>query len=351
MYSIKNGRRRKKTIFTVLFVLFVCAIVGTAWYVQKTYKENLKPVSTEQRIIVATIEPGSSVHDVAVLLEQKGLIRKSWAFEWYVRSKNVREDLQAGSFAFSPSMSVQEIVAVITDGKVATDLFTILPAKRIDQLQDSFNESFTKSGFSKEQIAAALQADNYSNHPALTDKPKNASLEGYLYPESFQKTANTSPAIIVKASLDEMAEALSPEVRAGIIKQGLTIHQGVTLASIIENEVSRESGDRTKVAQVFLKRLKMGMKLQSDPTAFYGAEIAGQPKSLAYDSPYNTYQIAALPPGPISNVSSTSLQAVAEPANTDFLYFVAGDDGTTHFSKTLSEHEALTKQYCTQLCQ
>lgn len=332
-------------------VVFVLATVFSAWYIRNSYQSNLLPVSSNTAQVIVTIEPGSSVHDVAVLLEQKSLIRKSWALEWYIRSKNIREDLQAGSYAFSQSMSVQEIVSIITEGKVATDLLTILPAKRLDQLQQSFNEAFSNFGFSAEQVAAALQADAYVAHPALTDKPKSASLEGYLYPESFQRTATTSPSTIVTAALNEMAEALSPEVRAGIVKQGLTIHEGVTLASIIENEVSRESGDRPKVAQVFLKRLKMGMKLQSDPTAFYGAEVAGQPKSLTYDSPYNTYLIDALPPGPISNVSTTSLQAVAEPASTDFLYFVAGDDGTTHFSKTLAEHEALTRQYCTQLCQ
>lgn len=118
----------------------------------------------------------------------------------------------------------------------------------------------------------------------------------------------------------------------------------------MEREVPA-GGERAQVAQVFLKRLNMGMKLESDATASYGAILAGQEPSLTYNSPYNTYAHPGLPPGPISNVSETSLAAVAHPATTDWLYFVSGDDGVTYFSKTLAEHEALTAQHCKKLCQ
>src|SRR5690606_30784605 len=99
-----------------------------------------------------------------------------------------------------------------------------------------------------------------------------------------------------------------------------------------------------------LTRLKMGMALESDPTAAYGAILDGREPSLSYVSPYNTYEIEGLPAGPISNVTANSLKAVANPADTDWLYFVAGDDGKTYFSKTLDEHERLTEQHCTDLC-
>ena len=111
-----------------------------------------------------------------------------------------------------------------------------------------------------------------------------------------------------------------------------------------------KSADRPVVAQVFLKRYKEDMRLGSDVTAYYGARLAGKEPSLGYDSPYNTRLHSGLPPGPISNVSAGSLEAVAFPAQTDWLYFVAGDDGITHFSKTLQEHEALTAKYCKKLC-
>jgi UPF0755 protein len=117
------------------------------------------------------------------------------------------------------------------------------------------------------------------NHQALVDKPAGASLEGYLYPESFQKTSETTPKQIVMASLDEMQKRLTPTIRQGIAKQGLTLHQGITLASIIDSEVSNPE-DKPVVAQVFLKRMRSGMKLESDVTAFYGSILDGKSPSL-----------------------------------------------------------------------
>jgi UPF0755 protein len=146
-----------------------------------------------------------------------------------------------------------------------------------------------------------------------------------------------------------MAKYLTPSVRSAFAAQGLSAYQGIILASIVEKEVSKPS-DRAQVAQVFLSRLKQDMMLGSDVTAYYGAIVAGKEPSVTYDSAYNTRIHKGLPAGPISNVSENSLQAIASPAGTDWLYFVAGDDGNTYFSKTLEEHEALTQQHCHALC-
>ncbi len=350
MYSLKQKRNRKKVVVLAAVSIVLIALAVTGFVIRRTYLKNLSALSSEKKITIVTIPQGSSVAAVASQLEQKQIIRSASSFEWYVRSRNVRDKLQAGSYGFSPSQTVQEIVDVIISGKVATDLFTILPAQRIDQVQDAFVKEFTKSGYTSAQVQAVFDASLYASHPALTDKPKLASLEGYLYPESFQKTADTTPQTIIKASLDQMAIALTPEVRAGITRQGLTVHEGVILASIIEKEVSN-AADRQKAAQVFLKRIKQGMVLGSDVTAYYGAEVAGLARSVLTDTPYNTRIYKGLPPGPISNVSKASLQAVADPAKTDYLYFVAGDDGITYFSNTLAEHEALAAQHCKKLCQ
>jgi UPF0755 protein len=190
---------------------------------------------------------------------------------------------------------------------------------------------------------------NYPNHPALTDVPEGQGLEGYLYPESFQKTAETTPHEIIRQSLDQMALRLTPDLRQAFSKQGLTLHQAITLASIVEQEVSNDA-DRAQAAQVFLKRYKSDISLGSDPTAFYGALKEGEEPTVFHDSPYNTRIHKGIPPGPIGNVTESSLSAVAFPAQTDWLFFVSGDDGKTHFSKTQAEHEALTKKYCTKLC-
>jgi len=346
MYSVKNRKsRRRYFVAGFLLVMLLVLIVGGA-FVRDKYYNGIKPVAaSNMNVSIVTIASGSSVHDVALQLEQKGLIRSAWAFEWYVRAQSLRDKLQAGSYAFRPSMSVAQMVDIISTGKVATDLFTILPAQRLDEIQ----AAFVKAGFSVEATEKAFTPAQYADHPALTDKPKEASLEGYLYPESFEKIATTTPETIIRASLDEMAKALTPDVRAGFANQGLTVHQGVIIASIVEKEVS-STADRSKVAQVFLTRYKQGMPLGSDVTAFYGADIAGLDHSVNSDTPYNTRIHTGLPIGPIGNVSKSSLQAVAHPADTDYLYFVAGDDGLTYFSKTLEEHNANVAAHCQKLC-
>lgn len=343
----QTGRRRKlwPKIVAVVLVLGILIAAGSIYTVRRVYQQNLLPVNASQRTRVITIPTGASTKDIARLLKKEGLIRSEWAFERYVSTHEIAHELKAGTYELRPSQSVPEIVAILTDGKIAKNLVTILPAQRLDQIQ----RALISAGFSEESVKKALDPATYNDHPALVDKPPEASLEGYLYPESFEKTSETKAEDIVRQSLDEMQKRLTPQVRIAITKQGLTVFQGITLASIIEEEVSIPQ-DKAIVAQVFLKRLRMGMPLQSDPTAFYASAISGQPRSLSIDSPYNTYKYPGLPPGPISNVTESSLQAVINPATTDYLYFVSGDDGTTHFSRTVEEHEALTRKYCTKLC-
>lgn len=342
--SRSRQSRIKVYIVAGIAILIVLLVVGVG-FIRKTYLDNLKPVSSRQQAHVVTIAPGSTSSEIADNLYAKKAIRSDWAFEWYIRNHQLRDQLKAGTYVVYESQSVQEIVKTLVSGKEATDLVTILPGKRLGQIRDAL----IKADFKAEEVDAALEPAQYAEHPALTDKPADANLEGYLYPESFQKTAQTTPQEVIKQSLDQMQLRLTPEIRQAYSKQGLTVHQAVILASIVEQEVSN-APDRAQVAQVFLKRYKDNMSLGSDPTAFYGAIMDGQPASVLYDSPYNTRMHAGLPPGPIGNASESSLKAVAFPAQTDWVYFVAGDDGKTHFSKTLQEHEDLTRRYCTKLC-
>ncbi|HSX46542.1 MAG TPA: endolytic transglycosylase MltG [Patescibacteria group bacterium] len=345
-YSLRKRQWRWGRIWAGAGIFLIIVLIGTAIAIRQNYYHNLKPVSASQRALSVTIPVGSTAQDIGKKLQQQGLIRASWAFEWYVRNHDVRDRLQAGTYSLRPNQSVGEIVNILTHGKVATDLITILPGQRLDQVREAL---INNGGFSPEAVDKALDPAQYADHPALADKPTEANLEGYLYPDSFQKTADTKPETIIRASLDEMQKHLTPEVRDAITKQGLTVHQGIILASIIEQEVSKAQ-DKPTVAQVFLLRLKQNMPLGSDVTAFYGALKAGQTPSVAIDTPYNTRLHPGLPPGPISNVSDASLQAVAKPADTDYLYFVAGDDGVTYFSHTEAEHEALTQEHCKKLC-
>lgn len=357
-YTVEDGgyaRRNWPRRMFVLMLLLTVLLGSALFMLRRTYQQQLQPLNASDKAVTITIPLGSTPAQIGMSLKQNNIIRSAWAFEWYVRNHALRDSLQAGTYALRSNQSVEEIVSNLTLGRVATDLFTILPGQRLDQVR----RAFLSAGYSEADVDVALNPDTYKEHPALAGKPAAASLEGYLYPDSYQKTKDTPAETIIRSALDEMAKYLNTDIRAGIERNGLSVHEGVVLASVIEMEVSKAT-DRPIVAQVFLNRLKMGMKLESDPTAKYGAIISGvelpnDPAraaglAIAYDSPYNTYKYAGLMPGPISNVSKTSLEAVAQPAISDYLYFVAGDDGVTHFSKTLQEHEANTAKYCLKLC-
>lgn len=329
--GVGKNRRWKRTIVIVLILLALVGI-GVVIGVSNYYKNSLQPVNSQsEEEVNFTVGAGMTTAQIAGSLKDKDLIRSSTAFTQYVRSNELAEKFIAGTYKLKKSMSSQEIATVLTEGQVAKDLFTIYPGNNINQIKKLFTE---KTHYSQEEIDAAFNPALYEGHPALVDLPAGASLEGFLYPDSYQFIAETTPQDIIAQSLDEMATALTPEIRAGIAKQGLSVYQGIILSSIVEREVGERdssgqvSDNRNKVAQVFIKRLNTGMMLQSNATDGYPPE-------------YDTYTITGLPPEPISNVSTSSLKAVANPATTGYLYFVSGTDCVTRFSETNEQHEAL----------
>lgn len=341
----RRFRHLPRRVLLLAIALLLLTIVS-AVVVRQAYSAYLRPVSTDQRTQLFTVKNGSTVKEIAADLQTNHLIRSAWALELYVHSKELGEKLQAGTYAFSPSEGTPQIIMTLTKGKVSTRLITILPGRRVDQIRaDLINEGFTPSAVDK-----ALNADQYNDLPALNYKPGAVNtLEGLLWPDSFQKDGSTDPTMIIRQSLSETATKMTADTQAALAAQGLSPYQGLILASIVEQEVSKDT-DRTQAAQVFLSRLKTGMTLGSDVTANYGAIAAGRNPSLTFDSPYNTLLHKGLPPSPISTVSVSSLQAVAHPARTNWLYFVAGDDGTTYFSTNLEDHQALAQKYCHKLC-
>ncbi|HVU59435.1 MAG TPA: endolytic transglycosylase MltG [Candidatus Saccharimonadales bacterium] len=346
-YNTRPIRRHRipRRVWLILLILIILAAGGTV-AVQRWYDVQLRPVGSSSAVHYFTVADGSTASQIGESLQAAGLIRSSRAFDWYVSTHNDRDKLQAGTYRFMSSQSTAEIAEAMVQGKIATDLVTILPGQRLDQIRSSF----IKAGFNAAAVDAALDVSQYrATYPALADNPPGASLEGFLYPDSFQKTAGTDPKQIIGESLAEMQTHLTSSIRASFAAEGLTVYQGVTIASIVEQEVPGQN-DRNQAAQVFLKRLQIDMPLGSDVTAYYGAVKAGVTPTTDYDSPYNTLLHKGLPPGPIGTISDSSLQAVAHPANTDWLYFVTGDDGVTHFAKTLDEHNANVSKYCHKLC-
>ncbi|MEO8784710.1 MAG: endolytic transglycosylase MltG [Candidatus Saccharimonadales bacterium] len=341
----KSRSRRRLTSVVVAGLAVVAVVVGAVVLARSYYDRNLQPVSASQTAVVVTIPSGSSVTQIADTLHQKHLIRNASVFSQYVRSQNVQSKLQAGTYSLQPSLSVEQVVQILTQGNIVKNLFTILPGQRIDQIKSTM----INAGFKASDVDDAFTPSLYANYPALADKPAAASLEGYLYPDSYQRVTSTKPETIIGQSLQEMQDHLTTDIRDGFAAQGLSVNSGIILSSMVEKEVAKPA-DRTQVAQVFLSRLSQGMAMQSDVVTIYGDILAGHAPSTTYDTPYNVYLHTGLPPTPISNVTDSSMSAVAHPATTSWLYFVSGDDGNTYFSTNLQDHQALTKQYCHKLC-
>lgn len=325
----------------VIVALAAAFLVGAKIW----YDQNLQPAGSSHEGVHVTIDKGSSRLKIADQLHELHLIRSVTAFNIYVRLHKDQASLKAGSYLVRPDQSTPEIVGLLAGGKEAADKFTIIPGSRLDQIR----QKLIDHGYSPSDVDAALQPAQYAAHPALEAHPAGASLEGYLYPETFQVTASTTPQQIIRLSLDEMAKRLTVDRLQAYRAEGLTPFQAITLASIIEEEVEQPA-DKATVAQIFLKRLQEGISLGSDVTYMYAAAVTGQIASPDLDSPYNTRKYSGLPPGPISNVTDSSLEAVAHPAKTNYLFFITGDDGKVYYGATQADHDRNIKLYCQKTC-
>ena len=344
-YSVAKPSMKRLKKGPIIVVLIVALLIGGGFGLHAWYNRNLGPVSSSHQISYFPIATGSSLQEIADDLKRAHLIRSVTAFEAYVRGRQLYSKMQAGTYALSPSMSTPTIVSKIVNGEVSRSYLTILPGKTVSQIRQTFKQA----GYGDAELDTAFNPDTYPDEPVLANLPPGASLEGFLYPDSFQMVNNTPAQTIIRESLEEMQKHLTPDIISGFSAHGLNPYQGVTLASI----VYLESGDpmyEPMVAQVFLSRLQQGIMLGSDVTAFYAAGLVGQGHTLGVDSPYNTRINTGLPPGPIGNLTEDALKAVAHPATTDYLFFVAGDNGVLHFSHTEAEHEQAIKQYCTKEC-
>jgi UPF0755 protein len=337
------NKKGKKWLWVLLCSLaFIFVVIGCAvlWY-----KLSLRPVdsgnTTRSRV---QITAGMSPSQIAELLEKDKLIRSSFAFDIYTRLSGTRSKLQAGSYTLSPSQTTQAIVNDIVSGKVDSFSLTFLPGATVKQDKTAL----VKSGYSSAEVDAAF--NKAYDHPLFASKPASADLEGYVYGETYQFTGDATVEQVLTRTFDEYYKVVQNEnlVKA-FKKQGLTLYQGITLASIIQREVPT-AADQKQVAQIFLKRLKMDMPLGSDVTYHYAADKLGVEPSPSLESPYNTRIHKGLPPGPIATPGLTALQAVAHPAAGDYLYFLSGDDDKTYFAKTEEEHQANITNHCQVKC-
>ena len=331
----------------VLFVGFIFSLILIIrWYNINTIRP-LDSQKTSQQVF--TVAKGSSWDAIADKLASENLIRDAQALKWYVRLNNV-ENVHAGSFELSPSLSTREIVDILTSVVEANVKVTIYPEHNLTEIQSSL----VQQGFSRQAAQAALDISNYQDHYLVREiipSGPYASLEGYIMPETFavnQFNAESAQDIIRQA-LDGFHKNLTPALRADLQRNFNSIHEAVILASIVELEAAPLY--RPQVAQVFLHRLRTDNRLDSDVTFVYVAKVEAKQPDVNDPSLYNTRLHYGLPPGPISNVSRASLLAVAQPAATDYFYFLVGDDGQMYFNRTYEEHVTDIELYCQVNCQ
>jgi len=290
-----------------------------------------------------TIEAGESVDEIANHLQIVGLIRDAESFRAYLIYSGLDTSVQAGEYKLSAAMSAIEIAHQLQDATPEEVTFVILPGWRIEEIAASLSTSGL--AITSEQFISAAQIPpsgfNFLSGATTT--------EGFLYPGSYIFHRETSADQMIQEFVRNFGLRLSPDLRNGIDRQGLTIYQAVTLASLVEREAVHDE-EKPLIASVFLNRLKTDMKLDSDPTIQYalGYDVLAQtwwknPLSLVdlqFNSPYNTYIYTGLPPSPIANPGLTSLQAVAFPAETEYYFFRAKCDGSGYhlFAKTFEEH-------------
>lgn len=335
--------------FVATVILLVIAAV--AWYNVSIAAVNSAD-SSHKRV---QITGGMNVAQIAHTLRIAGLIRDEAAFRLYADFTHTKDKLQAGVYLLSPSQSVGSIVDALVTGKTDTVNVTILPGKRLDQVKAILE----KTGYTSAEIDRAFTAAYPDAAALFADKPADTSLEGYVYPETYQIDGTSTPQSLLARTFDLFQQKIADQgIAAKLQAEGLSLYQGITLASIVEQEAKPQ--DRAQVAQVFLLRIKDGMQLGSDVTAIYGAihdgiklpsdPAAAADMAITHDSPYNTRMHGGLPPGPISNFDIGALEAVASPASGNYLFFVVGDDGKTYFATTEAEHEQNVQNYCHKLC-
>lgn len=297
------------------------------------------------KTVESIVRPGTSLRAIANQLESENVIGTPKLFEIMARARGLSRTLRAGTYEFPAGSTLNDVLRKLADGDVKQYAFTIVEGWTIDEIAAALEgQPFITDSTVPEQFVKFAKDPAFRSSLGIEDAP---SLEGYLFPDTYLVDKPLRADEFVKrlvdqfhrvwGSLDDLAKARSP----------FSKKQLVTLASIVEKETGVPE-ERPLVAAVFYNRLNRRMPLQSDPTIIYGLkDFDGNIRKRDISNPhkYNTYVHAGLPPGPIANPGKASLEAVLKPAKVDYLYFVSKNDGSHHFSSTLSEHLAAVKKY------
>jgi UPF0755 protein len=312
---------------------------------EKTLTQPVDPGATPQPFIVALGEPASSVIQ---RLFDEGLIASPEAFRVYLLYSGLDTSIQAGEIQLSPAMNAIEIAHHLQDSTPARVSFRIFAGWRLEEIAAALPTSGMTFPPEEFLASARIPRNGYVFSDLL---PSHATLEGFLFPDTYEITRTLTLETFIRTTLENFQNHLTPDLLAGFDSQGLDIFEAVILASIIEREAVQEE-EMPLIASVFINRLTVGMKLDSDPTVQYaiGFNKAQNTwwtnplslENLEIDSPYNTYKYSGLPPGPIASPGLAALRAVAFPASSSYYYFRAACDGSGRhvFALTFEEHVA-----------
>jgi UPF0755 protein len=345
-----SGTILKLILGFIMVVVIVAVGFGIYFFLEVGYRP-----STSKDLVPFNINAGDSFSKVSDDLHESKLIRNTFVFRLRAKMLGAEDKIQAGYFYLRRDMTMDEILETISNARLVERQITIPEGLRLEQIATRFEEK----GWNKEKFIQLVKKADYQFR-FLDDKPPGASVEGYLFPDTYRIPASYTEDEIIIMMLRRFGEQYSEPLRIKAKAAGVSIFQILTMGSIIEREAVVAS-ERPIIASVFYNRLKKDMMLQTDPTVQWARDTNNYKlntgfskwwdkpllKDLDIDSPYNTYKVKGLPPGPICNPGLAALTAATEPATTDFYYFVATGDreGTHDFSRTAEEHAEKVKKY------
>ncbi len=290
--------------------------------------------------IIVYIKPHTGVQEIADRLREAGVIQSRWAFLALAYVQGSLKRLHAGEYEFSSHMPLREVLRRLESGRILTHQVTI---------PEGFTALDIAQLLASERLADPARFMALSQEPALATRlgVPGPTLEGYLFPDTYRLSRGMAEEEIIRLMVARFRQVVPADIEARAERLNLDVRGVITLASLIEKE-AKQDRERPIIAGVFYNRLRLDMPLQSDPTAVYGAPDPRRrvtPLDLQRKTPYNTYQNAGLPPGPIANPGLSSILAALNPARVKYLYFVAKNDGTHFFSRTLDEHAQAVRLY------
>lgn len=337
--TTKRDERNKSAVFRRSFIVFLTGAIFLLLIIH-IYTLLYSPPRKEKISKIITIQEGASFYDAASLLEKEGLISSRRFFVLLARGFGADRKIKAGEYSLNTAMLPLEVLDIIKNGKIYHHKIIIPEGYSIRQIGRLLEEEDLVDF--KEYVALVHNKDFIQ-----TFGIDGLSLEGYLFPETYFFAKNQSLEEIVSAMVSKFFSVYTPEFENKARQLGMTMREVITLAAIIERETGAEE-EMPVVSAVYHNRLKKNMPLQSDPTVIYGIKNFNgniTKKDLQAKTPYNTYRIKGLPPGPIANPGRMAIYAALYPANVPYLYFVSKNNGSHQFSTDLKEHNKAVWKY------